>query len=147
MQGYRRGKQAPDDPPARPITFKAARKLDVFELARLWADPHAWNLDERTVYDELAELAIMSVLDMKLCEWRPMAIHGAIRAGARPESIALAVGSSLQDAYELWREWADDQCDMVSGNTRGISAEEYDAVEQRFAQAGASLVDTQKRVA
>src|SRR5690242_14577620 len=46
--------------PSRPITFRAAEDLGAFELARLWTDRTAWPIDERTAYDELAELAVMS---------------------------------------------------------------------------------------
>ena len=42
--------------PERPITFRAAEDLGAFELAQLLADCTAWNLNERTAYDELAEL-------------------------------------------------------------------------------------------
>ena len=45
----------------RPITFRAAKDLGAFDLAQLWADRTAWPLDERAAYDELAELACMSV--------------------------------------------------------------------------------------
>ena len=36
--------------------------LGAFDLAQLWADRTAWPLNERTPYDELAELACMSAL-------------------------------------------------------------------------------------
>jgi hypothetical protein len=47
---------------ARPITFRAAEDLDPFELAQLWCDRTVWPIDERTQYDELSELAVMSAL-------------------------------------------------------------------------------------
>jgi len=50
-----------DESPSRPITFRAAKDLGPFELAKLWVDT-AWPIDERTQYDELAELAVMSAL-------------------------------------------------------------------------------------
>ena len=43
--------------PGRPVTFSAAESLGAFGLAQLWADRTAWPIDERTPYDELAELA------------------------------------------------------------------------------------------
>lgn len=63
--------------PSRPVTFRAAESLGAFELAQLWADRTAWPIDERTQYDELSELAVMS-----------------------------ALGNSLQVAFERWLEWA-----------------------------------------
>lgn len=58
-------KRAAAGAPERPITFRAAEALGAFELAQLWADCTVWNLNERTAYDELAELACMSALS----EW------------------------------------------------------------------------------
>ena len=95
-----------DEPPRRPITFRAAEDLGPFELAQLWCDRTAWPIDERTQYDELSELAVMSALATWLRRWQPIAIHGAILAGARPEAVAGALGESLQVAFERWHEWA-----------------------------------------
>lgn len=135
-------KQPTDHRPPRPITLKAAEKLGAFELANLWSDPSAWHVDERTAYDELAELAVMSALGKWLHHWQPVAIHGAMRAGARPEAIASALGGDLQDAYEQWCEWAERQRDFVfDGGEMGISPDEYDSVERRFVQAGATMAD------
>jgi len=77
-----------DESPSRPITFRAAEDLGPFELAQLWADRTAWPLDDRTQYDELSELAVMSALGKWLRLWQPMAIHSAMLAGARPEAAA-----------------------------------------------------------
>lgn len=52
-----------------------------FDEAQLWADRTAWPLNERTPYDELAELACMSALAAWLQRWLPIAIHDAMRAG------------------------------------------------------------------
>ena len=90
------------DGPERPVTFRAAEKLGAFDLAQLWADRTAWPIDERSAYDELAELATMSALATWLTRWMPIAIHGAMLAGARPEAVAGALGGSLQVAYERW---------------------------------------------
>jgi len=51
--------QKHDETPLLPITFRAAEELGAFELAHLWADSVAWSLNDRTQYDELAELAII----------------------------------------------------------------------------------------
>ena len=76
-----------DETPPRPITFRAAEDLGAFELAQLWADRTAWPIDERTQYDELSELAVMSGLGTWLRRWQPIAIHCAMLAGARSEAI------------------------------------------------------------
>jgi hypothetical protein len=126
-----------DAPPARPITFRAAKDLGAFELARLWADSTAWPLAGRTKYDELSELSVMSALGAWLRRWQPIAIHGAILAGARPEAVAGALGDDVEVAFERWRDWAVVQRDNIIGDRPGITAEEYEAVFQRFTNAGA----------
>jgi hypothetical protein len=125
-----------DEPPARPITFRAAEDLGAFELARLWADSTAWPIAGRTKYDELSELSIMSGLAVWLRRWQPIAIHGAILAGARPEAVAGALGDSVEVAFERWHEWAVVQRDNIVGSRPGITAEEYETVARRFAALG-----------
>lgn len=129
------------EPPSRPITFRAAEELGAFELAQLWADRTAWPIDERTQYDELAELAVMSALGTWLRRWQPIAIHGAILAGARPEAVAGALGESLEVAFERWHEWAVRQRDFIIGGKPGITAKEYEAVMRRFTGIGVRSVD------
>jgi len=91
-----------------------------------------WPIDERTQYDELAELAVMSALAAWLSRWQPVAIHSAILSGARPEAVAGALGDSLQRTFDRWREWALQQRDFVHDGSPGIAAEEFEAVTQRF---------------
>jgi hypothetical protein len=122
--------------PERPITFRAAEDLGAFQLAELWANRTAWPISERTAYDELAELATMSALAKWLARWQPIAIHSAILAGARMESITGALGNSLQVAFDRWHEWASQQRDFIIGGKPGIAEEEYEAVVRRFAAIG-----------
>jgi hypothetical protein len=125
-----------DEPPSRPLTFRAAENLGAFELAQLWADRTAWPIDERNQYDELSELAVMSALGKWLRLWQPIAIHSAILAGARPEAVAGALGNSLQVAFDRWHEWALRQRDFIVGGKPGITADEYDGVVRLFAALG-----------
>ena len=125
----------PDDP-GRPVTFNAAESLGPFELAQLWADRTAWPIDERTPYDELAELACMSALAAWLKRWQPIAIHGAMLAGAKPEAVAAALGNSVQAAFERWHEWASRQRDFIVNGKPGVTEDDYEAVAQRFAASG-----------
>jgi hypothetical protein len=121
-----------DETPARPITFRAAEGLGPFELAQLWTDRTAWPIDERTSYDELSELAVMSALAAWLCRWQPLAIHGAILAGARPEAVAGALGETVEVAFARWNEWALRQRDFMVAGKPGITAEDHDIVACRF---------------
>ncbi len=122
--------------PERPITFRAAEDLGAFELAQLWADRTAWPINERSAYDELAELACMSALAEWLTRWQPIAIHSAVLAGARMEAIAGAFGNSLQVAFDRWQEWALCHRDFILDGKPGITEEEYEAVAQRFIAVG-----------
>jgi hypothetical protein len=128
-----------DETSPRPITFRAAENLGAFELAQLWADRTAWPIDDRTHYDELSELAVMSALGAWLRRWQPVAIHSAMLAGARPEAIQGALGNILQVAFERWHEWALHQRDLIVGGKPGITTDEYEAVAQAFASAGLRL--------
>ncbi len=121
-----------DETPSRPITFRAAKELRAFALAELWCDRTAWPLTDRTQYDELAELAVMSGLAAWLRMWQPIAIHGAILAGASPEAVAGALGESVEAAFTRWREWAVEQRYFVIGGKTGITAQEYETVACRF---------------
>ena len=127
--------------PERPITFNAAEDLGAFQLAELWADRMAWPIGERTAYDELAELAVMSALAKWLARWQPIAIHGAVLAGARMEAIAGALGNSLQVAFDRWHEWASHQREFLTDGKPGITEEEYEAIARRFAALGISSAE------
>jgi hypothetical protein len=131
------------DPPPRPITFRAAEDLNPFELAELWADRGAWPVDERTPYDELAELAVVSALGRWLQRWQPIAIHSAMLAGARTDAIAGALGNSLDVAFQRWHDWAIRQRDLIVGARPGITQDEYRVVAQRFAAVGITLPGSQ----
>jgi hypothetical protein len=131
-----RSSQRRPDPPERPVTFNAAERLGAFELAALWADRMAWPIEERTPYDELSELACMSALAWWLNHWLPIAIHGAMLAGAKPEAVAGALGTSLHEAFERWDEWALRQRDFIIDGKPGIMEGEYEAVARRFAALG-----------
>ena len=122
--------------PERPITFRAAEDLGAFELAQLWADRMAWPLNERTAYDELAELACMSALAEWLIRWQPIAIHSAVLADAKMEAIAAAFGDSLQVASNRWNEWASRRRDFIVNGKPGITEDEYHSVVRRFAAVG-----------
>ena len=130
-----------DEPPARPITFRAAEDLGPFELAQLWCDRTAWPIDERTQYDELSELAVMSALGAWLYRWQPIAIHRAMLAGARPDAVADALGSSLQVDFDRWHEWALRQRDFIVSGRPAMTADEYDAVACRFAGLGIKVAE------
>lgn len=88
---------------------------------------------------ELSELAVMSALAAWLRRWQPIAIHSAIRTGARPEAVAGALGDSVEVTFDRWQEWAQVQRDFIVGGRPGITAEEYEAVASHFVCLGIEL--------
>ena len=59
-------------------------------------------------------------------------------AGARPEAIAGALGSSLHAAFQRWHEWATRQRYFIVNGKPGIVEADYETVAQRFAAVGIS---------
>jgi hypothetical protein len=129
MTQYRR---LSSDIPERPITFNAAQDLGAFELAELWADRSAWPLQDRTVYDELAELACMSALARWLTRWLPIAIHSAMKAGAEPGAVTRACGLDVDATFQRWNAWAVAQRDFIISSTPGITTDDYETVRALF---------------
>ena len=78
----------------------------------------------------------MSALGKWLRRWQPIAIHGAMLAGAKPEAVAGALGNSLQVAFERWHQWATQQRDFLINGKPGVTEDEYAAVARRFAASG-----------
>lgn len=128
----RTNRRSESEAPGRPITFKAAENLGAFELAELWADRSAWSMTERTAYDEMAELACMAALAKWLERWLPIAIHGAMRAGAKPEAVAGACGMSLEATFQRWDEWATVQRSYIISGEPAITSDDYTAVKAAF---------------
>ena len=120
--------------PERPITFHA-ESPSTLQLAELWADRTAWPITERTAYDELAELAVMSALAKWLTRWQPVAIHSAVLAGARMEPLPGRSATAFK-----WRSTAGTsgrrQRDFIFNGKPGITEDEYQDVARRFAAVG-----------
>lgn len=128
-----------DETPSRPITFRAAEDLGPFELAQLWCDRTAWPIDERSHFDELSELAVMSALATWLRRWQPVAIHSAILAGAGPEAVAGALGERVEDVFDRWHEWALRQRDFIVVGRPAITGQEFELVKSKFTNVDPNL--------
>jgi hypothetical protein len=118
-------------------TFVAARKRNVYELARQWADSGVRADLERDAPDvQLGELATMAALADRLTGWLPLQVHRAILAGATPEQTAAACGADVATVADRWRQWADGQRDLrtADGSLIGITADEYDRVAPQLAE-------------
>ncbi len=124
------------------MAFDAAEEVGAFELARQWADRLSWPWPgKQTARDHLAELAYMSALSAWLRRWQPIDIHGALLAGARLEDVAAALGSSIEEAFRRWHEWASGQRKFAVAGKLGITEEEYTTVAGIFTTAGLNRPD------
>ena len=74
----------------------------------------------------------MSALASWLYRWQPIAVHGAILAGAKPEDVAEALGDSIEATFERWRKWAERQRDYIVSDRPTMTKEEFDFVTHRF---------------
>ncbi len=74
----------------------------------------------------------MSALAAWLRRWQPIAIHGAMLAGAHPEAVASALGDSIEATFGQWREWAVRQRDFIIHGNPGITPGEHETVALRF---------------
>jgi hypothetical protein len=77
----------------------------------------------------------MSALASWLRRWQPIHIHGALLAGTGLEEEAAALGSSLDETFNRWHEWASAQRDLVIAGRAGITEEEYAEVADIFVAA------------
>jgi hypothetical protein len=98
---------------SKPVTFDEAEALGAFNLTSWWADRLSWSAGDRSVSDELAELARMSALACWLARWQPIHIHGAVLAGAEPAAVAAALGGSVPETFGRWHRWAAGQRDVL----------------------------------
>jgi Aspartyl protease len=126
-------------PGGRSVKAEVDTGSDNLILNQPFAAQNAIDLDKRTQYDELAELACMSALATWLRRWQPVAIQGAMLAGGRPETVAGAPGNSLQMAFDRWHEWASRQREFIFDGRPGITDDEYDMVAERFAAVGLTV--------
>jgi hypothetical protein len=51
----------------------------------------------------------MTVAAEWLTRWQPVSVHRALLAGATPDQVADAAGTSVGGMYEQWKQWADGQ--------------------------------------
>jgi hypothetical protein len=81
----------------------------VYEVVGRWLDREPAFLYEHEPEHHLEELALMTVSAEWLTRWQPISMHRALLAGANPEQVAEAAGTSVQSVYEQWKQWADGQ--------------------------------------
>jgi len=61
----------------------------------------------------------MTVAAEWLTRWQPVSVHRALLAGATPDQVADAAGTSVGGMYEQWKQWADGQPLADRGPSQG----------------------------
>ena len=74
-----------------------------------WLHREPAFLHEHEPEHHLEELALMTVAAEWLTRWQPISMHRALLAGATPEQVADAAGTSVSGVYEQWQQWTDEQ--------------------------------------
>ena len=102
----------------RVLTRRQADLLPVYEVVGRWLqrEPAFQHEPEH----HLEELALMTASAEWLTRWQPISMHRALLAGATPDQVAEAAGTSVRRMYEQWKQWADGQAPLADrGPSRG----------------------------
>ena len=91
----------------RILTRGQADRLPVFDVVGRWLHREPAFLHEHEPEHHLGELALMTVSAEWLTRWQPISMHRALLAGATPDQVAEAAGTSVRGIYEQWKLWAD----------------------------------------
>ena len=124
----------------RILTRRQADQLRVYEVVERWLHQEPAFLHEDGPEHHLEELALMTVAAEWLTRWQPISMHRALLAGATPEQVAEAAGTSVRAMYEQWKQWADGQRRSLIAGRPGVTQETYETIQVRFVAAGEELL-------
>ena len=123
----------------RVLTRRDADLLPVYEVVDRWLHREPAFLHEDEPEHHLEELALMTVAAEWLTRWQPISMHRALLAGATPDQVAEAAGTSVRGMYEQWKQWADGQRRSLIAGRPGVTQEAYETIQARFAAADKEL--------
>jgi hypothetical protein len=123
----------------RVLTRRQADLLPVYDVVGRWLHREPTFLHEHEPEHHLEELALMTVAAEWLTRWQPISMHRALLAGATPEKVAEAAGTSVRGMYEQWKQWADGQRHSLIAGRPGVTQEVYETIQARFAAADEEL--------
>jgi hypothetical protein len=121
----------------RVLARRQAELLPVYDVVGRWLHREPAFLHEYEPEHHLEELALMTVSAEWLTRWQPIAMHRALLAGATPDQVAEAAGTSVRGVYEQWKKWADGQRHSIIAGRPGVAEEECAVVRVCFAKAKA----------
>ena len=79
----------------------------MYDVVGRWLYRESAFLHEHEPEHHLEELALMTVAAEWLTRWQPISMHRALLAGATPDQVAEAAGTSVRNMHEQWKQWAD----------------------------------------
>ena len=120
----------------RVLTRRQADLLPVYDVVGRWLHREPAFLHEHEPEHHLEELALMTVAAEWLTRWQPISMHRALLAGATPDQVAEAAGTSVRGMYEQWKQWADGQRHSLIAGRPGVTEEAYKEVRARFVATG-----------
>ena len=123
----------------RVLTRRQADLLPVYDVVGRWLHREPTFLHEHEPEHHLEELALMTVAAEWLTRWQPISMHRALLAGATPDQVAEAAGTSVRGMYEQWKQWADGQRHSLIAGRPGVTQEVYETIQARFAAADEEL--------
>ena len=123
----------------RVLTRRQADLLPVYEVVGRWLHREPAFLHDREPEHHLEELVPMTVAAEWLTRWQPISMHRALLAGATPEQVAEAAGTSVRGMYDQWTQWADGQRHSLIVGRPGMTQEAYETIQARFTAADEEL--------
>jgi hypothetical protein len=116
----------------RVLTRRQADLLPVSDVVGRWLHREPAFLYEHEPEHHLEELALISVGAEWLTRWQPISMHRALPAGATPDQVAEAAGTSVRGMYEQWKQWADGAAPLADRGRPGVTKEAYETIQARF---------------
>ena len=86
--------------PERVLTRRQTDVLPVYDVVGRWLHREPAFLHQTEPAHRLEEPALMTVAAEWLTRWQPISMHRALLAGASPEQVAEAAGTSVPAMYE-----------------------------------------------
>jgi hypothetical protein len=115
----------------RMLARRQADLLPVHDVVGRWLHREPAFLHEHEPEHHLEELALMTAAEW-LTRWQPISLHRALLAGATPDQVAKAAGTSVPGMYEQWKQWADEQRHSLIAGRPGVTQEAYETIQARF---------------
>ncbi len=116
----------------RVLTRRQADRLPMYDVIGRWLHRESAFLHEHEPEHHLEELALMTMAAEWLTRWQPISLHRALLAGATPDQVAEAAGTSVRAMYEQWKQWADGPRRSLIAGRPGVTQEAYETIHARF---------------